>query len=173
MPTHNLLLQASQLFAKVYGEEEDVLLLAVSQHYEKKCGPLMSSEDIQSAVLAQTPLKYERSTKKYKHYVIEYAPEGGTAIDTGSNLTHYNLTGPDRNRLCTNITVQAVNLAVHGRSDRSAVIAQYNHTLPGDCSCTCMWCTFNALFLKTHTQLSLNMHLSFYVMIFKMVCVPW
>ena len=64
------------------------------------------------------------------HYVIYYTPEGGTeqSIDTGSNLTHYNLTGLERNRVYTNIAVQAVNII--GRSDRSAVIAQYNHTLP-------------------------------------------
>ena len=65
------------------------------------------------------------------HYVIYYTPEGGTeqSIDTGSNLTHYNLTGLERNRVYTNIAVQAVNSA--GRSGRSAVIAQYNHTPPG------------------------------------------
>ena len=62
------------------------------------------------------------------HYVIYYTPEGGTeqSIDTGSNLTHYNLTGPVRYRVYTNIAVQAVNSA--GSSERSAVIAQYNHT---------------------------------------------
>ena len=66
------------------------------------------------------------------HYVIYYTPEGGTeqSNDTGSNLTHYNLTGSDWNRVYTNITVQAVNSV--GRSDRSAVIAQYNHTPPGE-----------------------------------------
>ena len=66
------------------------------------------------------------------HYVIYYTPEGGTeqSIDTGSNLTHYNLTGLERNRVYTNIAVQAVNSA--GRSARSAVIAQYNHTPPGE-----------------------------------------
>ena len=65
-------------------------------------------------------------------YVIYYTPEGGTeqSIDTGSNLTHYNLTGLERNRVYTNIAVQAVNSA--GRSDRSAVIAQYNHIPPGE-----------------------------------------
>ena len=64
------------------------------------------------------------------HHVIYYTPEGGTehSIDTGSNLTHYNLTGLERNRVYTNIAVQAVNSA--GRSERSAVKAQYNHTLP-------------------------------------------
>ena len=64
------------------------------------------------------------------HYVIYYTPEGGTeqSIDTGSNLTHYNLTGLERNRVYTNIVVQAVNTA--GRSRRSAVIAQYSHTPP-------------------------------------------
>ena len=69
------------------------------------------------------------------HYVIYYTPEGGTeqSIDTGSNLTHYNLTGLERNRVYTNIAVQAVNLV--GRSDRSAVIAQYNHTPPGKLLC--------------------------------------
>ena len=61
------------------------------------------------------------------HYVIHYTPEGGAeqSIDTGSNLTHYNLTGLERNRVYTNIAVQAVNSA--GRSDKSAAIAQYNH----------------------------------------------
>ena len=65
------------------------------------------------------------------HYVIYYTPEGGTEQNssTGSNLTHYNLTGLERNRVYTNITVQAVNSA--GRSNRSAVIAQYNRTTPG------------------------------------------
>ena len=60
------------------------------------------------------------------HYVIYYTPEGGTeqSIDTGSDLTHYNLTGLERNRVYFNISVQAVNLV--GRSDRSAV--QYHHT---------------------------------------------
>ena len=62
------------------------------------------------------------------HYVIYYTPEGGTeqSIDTGSNLTHYNLTGLERNRVYTNISVQAVNSV--GRSERSNVIPQYNHT---------------------------------------------
>ena len=66
------------------------------------------------------------------HYVIYYTPEGGTeqSIDTGSNLTHYNLTGLERNRVYSNIAVQAVNLA--GRSGRSAVIAQYNHMPTGE-----------------------------------------
>ena len=64
------------------------------------------------------------------HYVIYYTAEGGTeqSIDTRSNLTHYNLTGLERNRVYTNIAVQAVNTA--GRSERSAVIA-----VPGE-SCT-------------------------------------
>ena len=66
------------------------------------------------------------------HYVIYYTPEGGTeqSMDTGSNLTHYNLTGLERNRVYTNIAVQAVNSA--GRSGRSAVIAHYNHTPPSE-----------------------------------------
>ena len=57
------------------------------------------------------------------HYVIYYTSEGGSelSIDTGSNLTHYNLTGLERNRVHTNIAVQAVNSA--GSSDRSATIA--------------------------------------------------
>ena len=64
------------------------------------------------------------------HYVVYYTPEGGTeqSIDTRSNLIHYNLTGLERNRVYTNIAVQAVNSV--GRSDRSAVKAQYNHTPP-------------------------------------------
>ena len=66
------------------------------------------------------------------HYVIYYTPEGGTehSIDTGSDLTRYNLTGLERNRVYTNIAVQAVNSV--GGSDRSEVIAQYNHTPPGE-----------------------------------------
>ena len=66
------------------------------------------------------------------HYVIYYTPEGGTeqSIDTGSNLTHYNLTGLERNRVYTNIAVQAINSA--GSSTRSAVIARYSHTPPGE-----------------------------------------
>ena len=69
------------------------------------------------------------------HYVIYYTPEGGTeqSIDTGSNLTHYNFTGLERNRVYTNIAVQAVNSVE--RSNRSAVIAQYSHTPHGE------WCT--------------------------------
>ena len=57
------------------------------------------------------------------HYVIYYTPEGGTeqSIDTGSNLTHYNLTGLEKNRVYTNIAVQTVNSA--GGSNRSAVIS--------------------------------------------------
>ena len=66
------------------------------------------------------------------HYVIYYTPEGGTeqSINTESNLIHYNLTGLERNRVYTNIAVQAVNSA--GRSGRSAAIARYNHTPPGE-----------------------------------------
>ena len=66
------------------------------------------------------------------HYVIYYTPEGGTeqSIDTGSDLTHYNLTGFERNRVYINIAVQAVNSA--GRSERSALIAQNNPTPPGE-----------------------------------------
>ena len=66
------------------------------------------------------------------HYVIYYTPEGGTeqSIDTGSDLTHYNLTGLERNRVYTNIAVQAVNSA--GRSGRSAIIEDDNHTPPGE-----------------------------------------
>ena len=69
------------------------------------------------------------------HYVIYYTPEGGTeqSIDTGSDLTRYNLTGLERNRVYTNIAVQAVNSI--GDSYRSAVIAHYNHTPPGELQC--------------------------------------
>ena len=69
------------------------------------------------------------------HYVIYYTPEGGTeqSIDTGSDLTHYNLTGLERNRLYTNIAVQAVNSA--GKSERN-VLLQYNHMPDGG-----EWCT--------------------------------
>ena len=57
------------------------------------------------------------------HYVIYYTPEGGTeqSIDTGSDLTHYNLTGLERNRVYTNIAVQAFNM--FGRSNRSTIIS--------------------------------------------------
>ena len=57
------------------------------------------------------------------HYVIYYTPEGVTeqSIDTGSDLTHYNLAGLEKNRVYTNIAVQAVHLA--GRSKRSAASA--------------------------------------------------
>ena len=76
------------------------------------------------------------------HYVIYYTPEGGTeqSIDTRSNLTHYNLTGLERNRVYTNIAVQAFNIL--GRSNRSAVIVP-----PGELSYgitvqkTCKHCT--------------------------------
>ena len=51
-----LLLQASQAFSDQQEEEEDSLLLAASQDYEKRCGPLMTSDDVQSAVTAQVPL---------------------------------------------------------------------------------------------------------------------
>ena len=63
-------------------------------------------------------------------YVIYYTPESGTeqSMDTGSNLTHYNLTGLERNRVYTNIAVQAVNSVE--MSDRSAVIPQYNYAPP-------------------------------------------
>ena len=63
-------------------------------------------------------------TKPYGdvHYVIYYTPKGGTeqSIDTGSDLTRYNLTGLERNRVHTNFSVQAINSA--GKSVRSAVI---------------------------------------------------
>ena len=54
------------------------------------------------------------------HYVIYYTSENGTeqSIDIGSNLTHYNLTGLERNRVYTNIAVEAVNSA--GTSERTA-----------------------------------------------------
>ena len=57
------------------------------------------------------------------HNVIYYITEGGTeqSVDTGSDLTHYNLTGLERNRVYTIIAVQAVHLTV--RSERSAVTA--------------------------------------------------
>ena len=57
------------------------------------------------------------------HYVIYYTPEGGIeqSIDTESNLTYYNLTELERNRVYTNIAVQAVHLV--GRSERSAIAA--------------------------------------------------
>ena len=66
------------------------------------------------------------------HYVIYYTPENDTerSIDTGRDLTQHILTGLEMNRVYTNISVQAVNSV--GRSDRSAVIPQYNHTPPGE-----------------------------------------
>ena len=71
------------------------------------------------------------------HYVIYYTPEGGTeqSIDTGSDLTHYNLTGLERNRVYTNIAVQAVNSV--GSSVGNAIIEQYTYmplasSIPGE-----------------------------------------
>ena len=66
------------------------------------------------------------------HYVICYTSLCGSeqSIDTGSDQTHYNLTGLGRNRMYTIITVQAVNSV--GWSERSVVIAQYNHSEPGE-----------------------------------------
>ena len=57
----DLLLQASQLFTREEEKEEDTLLLAASQQSEKRCGPLMTYEDIQLAVLAQVPANTKRS----------------------------------------------------------------------------------------------------------------
>ena len=76
------------------------------------------------------------------HYVIYYTPENDTerSIDTGRDQTQHILTGLERNRVYTNISVQAVNSV--GRSDRSAVIAQYNHTPSGEC--------------LVHTHISIN-----------------
>ena len=51
-----LLLQASQAFTKEQEEEEDSLLLAALLDYKERCGPLMTSDDVQSAVIAQVPL---------------------------------------------------------------------------------------------------------------------
>ena len=93
------------------------------------------------------------------HYVIYYTPEGGTeqSIDTGSNLTHYNLTGLERNRVYTNIAVQAVNM--FGRSNRSAVIAP-----PGEVSYrvtvqkTCKHCTGIQYSTSTFIQLHKYMY---------------
>ena len=56
-----LLLQVSQSFTKEQEEEEDSLLLAALQDYEKRCGPLMTSHDVQSAVIAQVPLNTKRN----------------------------------------------------------------------------------------------------------------
>ena len=73
------------------------------------------------------------------HYVIYYTPEGGTeqSINTGGDLTHYNLTGLERNKMYTNIAVQAVNSA--SRSERSALTAS-----PGE------------LCMKTNTTCPIN-----------------
>ena len=80
------------------------------------------------------------------HYVIYYTPEGGTeqSIDTGSNLTHYNMTGLERNRVYTNIAVRAVNSA--GRSVSSTVLLQYNHMPDGG-----EWCT--QIYSVTHDSI--------------------
>ena len=65
-------------------------------------------------------------------YVIYYTPVCGTeqSIDTGSDLIQYNLTGLEGNSVYTNIAVQAVN-SLAG-SNRSAGIALYCHTKPGE-----------------------------------------
>ena len=52
-----LLLQVSQAFLKQQEEKEDSLLLAVSQDYEKPCGLLMTSDDVQPVAVAQVLLK--------------------------------------------------------------------------------------------------------------------
>ena len=59
------------------------------------------------------------------HYVIYYTPEDGLeqSIDAGSDLTHYNLTGLERNRVYTNISVQAVSIV--GRSERIVALGEY------------------------------------------------
>ena len=41
-----LLLQASQAFSKEQEEEEDALLLVALQDHEKRCGSLMTSDDV-------------------------------------------------------------------------------------------------------------------------------
>ena len=66
------------------------------------------------------------------YYVIYYTPICGTeqSIVTGSDRTHYNLKGLEKNSVYTNISVQAVN-SLAG-SDRSVVIALYSHTEPGE-----------------------------------------
>ena len=70
------------------------------------------------------------------HYVIYYTPESGIeqTIDTGSNLTHYILTGLERNRVYTNIAVQAINSA--GSSGRSVLAdLKYTHNPSGESWC--------------------------------------
>ena len=62
------------------------------------------------------------------HYIIEYKREDTgdrTSVNTTNDSTHYNLTGLARNRVYTNISVQAVNSV--GRSERSNVIPQDEH----------------------------------------------
>ena len=65
------------------------------------------------------------------HYVIYYTPEGGTeqSIDTGSDLTHYNLTGLERNRVYTNIAVQANSSAGRSGIRQNAIVTNYSHTV--------------------------------------------
>ena len=65
------------------------------------------------------------------HYVIFYTPEGSTehSVDTGSDLTHYNLTGLERNSTY-NISVQAVNSAGRSGIRQNAVVTNYSHTVP-------------------------------------------
>ena len=54
-------MQVSQAFLKEQEEEEDALLLVALQDYEKRCGPLMTSDDVQSVVIAQVPLNTKRN----------------------------------------------------------------------------------------------------------------
>ena len=91
------------------------------------------------------------------HYVIYYTPEGGMeqSNDTGSNLTHYNLTGLERNRVYTNIAVQAVNSI--RRSERSAVKAQYNHMPPSESWCMLMHTSFQGNVCKLENLLYLSL----------------
>ena len=89
------------------------------------------------------------------HYVIYYTPEGGTeqSNDTGSNLTHYNLTGLERNRVYTNIAVQAVNLA--WGSERSGVIPQYKHMGESWHNIViCITCRRQCAYIRTYLQCS-------------------
>ena len=65
-----LLLQASQAFSKEQEEEEDALLLTESQDYEKRCGPLMTSDDVQSAVPLNTKRKNNWAANTWKAWAI-------------------------------------------------------------------------------------------------------
>ena len=113
-------------------------------HFTVPSAPCMLS--VERILKARIELNWLPSTEPNGevHYVVHYTSEGGTeqSIDAGSNLTHYNLTGLERNRVYTNIAVQAVNSA--GRSERSAIIAPPSELCTRNTTHSMHACTYTA-----------------------------